>query len=193
MRRSFSLTFVISFLSLFLSYQGAVHAITAQDVSSVTTLTTITAKVLSIDHITRRVTLEVPGGNKVKMKVGKQAKNLAQVKVGDMVKAQYYDSIAWEILPPGAKAQPEASKTVATATAGKGEMPNAEVVETTSLSGTIEKIDTTAGVLTLKGPDGQLFPIKARYPEKLKDVKVGDQVAGTYTEALAISVEPAGK
>jgi len=35
--------------------------------------------------------------------------------------------------------------------------------------------------------------VKARDPKNLEGVKGGDEVAITYTEALAISVEPASK
>ncbi len=47
--------------------------------------------------------------------------------------------------------------------------------------------------VTLKGPEGNLFKVKAKDPEKLKAVSVGDLVDITYTQALAVSVEPAPK
>ena len=47
--------------------------------------------------------------------------------------------------------------------------------------------------MTLKAPDGTLTTIKARNPANLDKVAVGDLVEITYTEALAIGVEPAPK
>jgi hypothetical protein len=47
--------------------------------------------------------------------------------------------------------------------------------------------------VTLKGPEGKTQEIKVKDPKNLENVKVGDQVAFTYTEALAVSVEPTKK
>ncbi len=49
-----------------------------------------------------------------------------------------------------------------------------------------------AGTVTLRGPDGGTTTIKARNPDNLNRVAVGDLVDITYTEALAISVEAPG-
>ena len=39
----------------------------------------------------------------------------------------------------------------------------------------------------------QTVDLRIKDPNQLKLVKVGDQVEATYTEALAVSVEPAAK
>lgn len=53
----------------------------------------------------------------------------------------------------------------------------------------MEAIDPKKTFVTLKGPQGKVVDVKVRDPKNLENVKVGDQVAITYTEALAISVE----
>jgi hypothetical protein len=58
---------------------------------------------------------------------------------------------------------------------------------------TITAIDEKAPSVTFKGPASNTRTIKVKYPEKLKTVKVGDQVELTYTEALALTVEKAKK
>ena len=193
MKKSFLLSFLFSALIIGAAYQVPAWGVTAQDVSSVSTLNTVTAKVMKIDYDLRRVTLETTEGKRVTLKVGKEAKNFNQVKVGDMVQAKYYESIAWEILPPGSKAEPEVTKSVATASVPKGEKPDVDAIETITVVGSIDKIDQPNSMVVIKGPDGVLMPVKVRYPDKLKDVKVGDKVAAKYTEALAIAVEPAPK
>ena len=60
-----------------------------------------------------------------------------------------------------------------------------------TVTSTIEAIDTRAGTVTLKSADGETITTKVRDPEKLKLVGVGDLVELTYTEAIAVSVEPA--
>jgi len=46
--------------------------------------------------------------------------------------------------------------------------------------------------VTLRGPK-RTVDLKVRDPEQFKLIKVGDQVEATYTEAVAISIEPARK
>jgi hypothetical protein len=43
--------------------------------------------------------------------------------------------------------------------------------------------------VSLRGPK-QTVDLQVRDPEQFKLVKVGDQVEATYTEAVALSVEP---
>ncbi len=47
--------------------------------------------------------------------------------------------------------------------------------------------------ITLKGPRGNVVTLDGRNPDQFKVVKKGGQVEVTYTEALALSVEPAPK
>jgi hypothetical protein len=47
--------------------------------------------------------------------------------------------------------------------------------------------------VTLKGPEGKSVIVQVKDPKKLENVKVGDQVSITYTQALAISVQKAPK
>ena len=53
---------------------------------------TVTAKVKSIDVPTRHVVLTTPDGQDHEFVVGKQARNLPQVKVGDDVIVQYQEA-----------------------------------------------------------------------------------------------------
>jgi Cu/Ag efflux protein CusF len=47
--------------------------------------------------------------------------------------------------------------------------------------------------VTLKGPKGNTVDLVVEDPAQLANIKKGDQVEAVYTEALAISVEPAAK
>ena len=63
----------------------------------------------------------------------------------------------------------------------------------TTIVATIEAINEAKGSVTLRGPEGRSVDVTARDPKNLKKVKVGDLVEITYTEALAVSIEPAPK
>jgi len=59
----------------------------------------ITAQVTAIDAKHRHVTLSLPDGTSKKVKAGKRV-NLAAVKVGDSVTAQYTESLAISVVKP---------------------------------------------------------------------------------------------
>jgi Cu/Ag efflux protein CusF len=151
-----------------------------------------TAKVKALDLKTRRVTLQRPDGSLIKFRAGDEVRNLAQVKVGDEVNVTYYESLAYEVKKPGAAA-PGASVTEGLERAKLGEKPGGAAGRVTTITATIAAIDKAAGTVTLRGPDGEDTTIKARNPDNLNRVSVGDLVDITYTEALAISVETPGK
>lgn len=149
---------------------------------------TLTATVQAVDLKRRTVTLKGPEGNVFTIKVDDSVKNLPQVKVGDQVVAQYYEAIAVEVMKPG-EAPGGASAKEAVATAKPGEKPAGVVVNTVTVTTTIENINKKDQTVTLKGPQGNTEVVKVRNPQNLEKVKVGDEVVITYTQALAISVE----
>ena len=152
---------------------------------------TVKATVEAINLDTRVVTLKGPKGNVFDLKVGEEAKNLSQVKVGDLVVAKYYESIAVEVKKPGEPGAATASGALATAEPGA--KPAGVLASQVTVTSTVEAIDPKKTHVTLKGPEGNSVRVKVQDPKNLKNVKVGDQVVITYTEALAISVEKAKK
>lgn len=58
--------------------------------------------------------------------------------------------------------------------------------------GTVSAIDKENKTITLKGPRGRTLTFDVQDPTKLEAVKVGDPVVGTYLEAVAIQLKPAG-
>jgi Cu/Ag efflux protein CusF len=150
-----------------------------------------TATVQAIDLEKRVVTLKGEEGNIFDLKVGEEAKNLPQVKVGDLVTVQYYESLAFEVTKPGQAVA--VGSTTGVAAAKPGEKPAGVAAGQVTITATVEALDAKKHYVTLKGPDGKTKEIKVKDPKNLVNVKVGDQVAITYTEALAISVETAKK
>ena len=153
-----------------------------------TNLVSATATVKAVDLKTRMVTLKRADGSLIKFRAGDEVRNLPQVKVGDEVTVSYYESLAFEVKKPG-DAVPGASVAEGAERAKLGEKPGATGARVTTVTATIDAIDKSAGTVTLKGPDGDLTTIKARNPDNLNRVSVGDLVQITYTEALGISVE----
>jgi Cu/Ag efflux protein CusF len=155
---------------------------------SVQKVTTIQATVVGLDLPGRVITLKGPKGNQATFHVGDQVKNLDQVKVGDIVVAKYYESIAVRLAKPGA---PAAESVDAVGSAKKGDMPAGVAVQQDTLKAKVTAIGKHKDSVTLTGPEGNAVTIKVKDPKKLDGVKVGDDVDVTYTQALAISVEKA--
>jgi len=151
----------------------------------------MTATVQAIDLKTRIVTLKGPKGEVRDIKVGEEAVNLPQVKVGDLVTVKYYESLAIEVIKPGTVSG--AGEKSAIVKAKPGEMPGGMAARQSTVTATVTAIDKKKGTITLKGPEGKTVIAKAEEPKNLDKVKVGDELLITYTEALSISVEKAKK
>jgi len=151
-----------------------------------------TATVEAVDQSTRMVTLKGPKGNSVTFKASDEVRNLAQVKVGDEVKFAYYESIAVRVLKKD-EAFPATGESTAMARAKPGEKPAGVIGTETSVNATVTAIDKKAKTATLMGENGKSVTVSPLRPEKLDEVKVGDRLVITYTEAVAVKVEKAEK
>jgi hypothetical protein len=153
------------------------------------TLVTGTATVEKVDVASRHVTLRNAEGRTITVKCPPEVRNLPQVNVGDECVVQYYESVAYEVKRAG-DAAPGVTVTGVAGRAKEGGTPAAGVGTATTVTVTIEAIDKPNGSLTLRGPDRSLSLVKVRDPSKLDQVSVGDLVEITYTEAMAVSVQP---
>lgn len=154
------------------------------------TQVTTVATVQKIDLAKRNVTLLGEKGNAFTIHAGEEVKNLPQVKVGDRVSTTYYESIAYEVHKPGA-AEVGVKSAAGVARAEPGEKPAGVVADVVQVTATIVSIDKDTPSVTLKRPDGEVVAVRVRDPKKLEGVAVGDLVEITYTQAVAIVVEPA--
>jgi ribosomal 50S subunit-recycling heat shock protein len=149
----------------------------------------VTATVTKIDQKTREVTVKTDDGQERSFVAGEEAKNLAQVKVGDRITVTYAEALVYEVKKGGAAVAP--ASAVAGKAAQPGMKPAGAIARQTTVTVLITAIDTKAPSVTFKGAGGNTQTIKVMHPEKLQGVKVGDTVEITYTEALAIKVEEA--
>ncbi len=155
---------------------------------SVSKTTTITATVTAIDIPGRIITLKGAKGNSVTFHVGPAAKNFDQIKVGDVVVAKYYQSVALKVTKPGVAAADSVSGAVA---APVGQMPAGAVVQSDTIKAKVTAIGKHKDWVTLLGPEGNSVTIQVKNPKNLDGVKIGDDVEATYTQALAVAVDRA--
>jgi Cu/Ag efflux protein CusF len=149
---------------------------------------TVTATVQAVDLEKRVVTLKGPEGNVFDVKVGPEARNLPQVKPGDMVVAKYSESVAIELRKGGVGIRSKESQT-ATTRAPLGAKPGGAVATETTIVANVTKVDQKMSMVTLEGPSGKSVKVKVKDPALMKEIKVGEQVEMVITEAVAIAVE----
>ena len=149
---------------------------------------TVTASgtVEAIDHTSRVLTLKSDqDGEFVTLDVPADAKRFDEIKVGDKVTARYYDNVTVRLKKPGEKA---VNAREAAVTPGSGPKPGATVAAQRTMTATIEAIDPKVPSITFKGPKGWKYSRRVLDKNVLKQVKVGDQVDFTWTEAVTLEV-----
>jgi Cu/Ag efflux protein CusF len=149
----------------------------------------VAGTITAIDPATRAVTIKGPQGHDATITAGPEVKNFAQMKVGDQVNVEYVEALTLE-LKKGGKAIVARTEQAGMGTAKPGERPAGMVGRQVTITADVIAVDAATQMVTLKGPR-QTVDLEVRDPEQFKLIKVGDQVEANYTEALAISVEPA--
>ena len=154
------------------------------------------ATVKAIDMDKRTVTLAMPDGKERTFVIDKRVKKLNQVKVGDVVKATYYEAVSIKINKT--KVPSKVTVEGAVARDEKSVKPAGVASRQLTTTAIIDKIFDNGKMVTLRMPEGDTVDVKVRDKvnlEKLKkgEVKEGDQIEITYTQALAISVEKVSK
>ena len=150
-------------------------------------LESMSAEVIEIDKKDRQLVLMDKSGDMFSLEVTDQVRNFDQIKVGDMVNLDYYDSVAIYLGKRGAQPQEDAAMVVARAK--KGEMPGGFAIGAIDASAKVIKINRWTRKVTFEGPNGKKF--HTRVDKKVKafdNLKEGDTIHVRYTEAIAISV-----
>lgn len=149
----------------------------------------VSAQVVGIDRRTRTVTLKGPNDKVADIVAGPEVRNFDQIRTGDMVFVRYVQALSLELR----KTTGSRDLTVAAAgaSAAPGERPGAAVAGQVTAVADVIAVDPANMVITLRGPRGNIVDLHVKNPDHFKVVKAGDQVDVTYTEAMALSVEPA--
>ncbi|MGZ3481274.1 MAG: hypothetical protein ACXU81_13045 [Myxococcaceae bacterium] len=148
---------------------------------------TVTSKVKSVDQKTRMVTLVNESGEEVTFKADQRIKNLKQLKAGDLVTATVTETLSARVLKPG-ESVPVASEGSTVASAPLGAKPAGYAAKEVYVVATIAAIDKENMIVTLKGPKGDAFPVKAKEKKNVDKLAVGDNVEIHATKTLAIEV-----
>ena len=152
----------------------------------------LTAQIVGIDKATRTVTLKGPKGSAVDIVAGDDVKNFDQLKLGDFVVAHYVQALSLELRKTKGESRGVTEREAAVR-AQPGERPGGAIARQVTALADVIDVNPKNKTITLKGPRGNVVTLDVQNPDQFKVVKKGDQVEVVYTEALALSVEPAPK
>lgn len=160
--------------------KGAVTAASAVELQGVIT---------AIDKASRQVTIRGGSGSDLTITAGPQVKNFKQIKVGDLVTLSYVAALGLDLKKGGGRLRERIESDQAVA-ANPGDKPGLIANRAVKVIADVTAVDAAAGTITLRGPQRSI-DLTVKDKDLLKDIRVGDQIAATYEEALAIAVTPA--
>ncbi|HZF27810.1 MAG TPA: hypothetical protein VE907_01705 [Gammaproteobacteria bacterium] len=156
--------------------------------------TTLAATVAAIDAAKRLITLKVADGREETVEAGPAVRNFAQIKVGDKVDVEYYQSLAAEITKAPASTSHDAAVLASRTAEGASPAGGVGMIYTAIV--TVTSVDAATGRVSFTGPEGRERETTAQRDAGrafVAQLKPGDRVEITYGEALAVAVRPAAR
>lgn len=150
------------------------------------------AVVVGLDKETRTVDLKRSDGRVVTLQVGDEVKNFDQIQLGDNVVARFLQAITLE-LKKGGKGIMSRTDSKDAVAAQPGERPGVAAGRQIHVIANVVEVNKKKMIVTLKGPRGNYVDLHLQDPKQIARVKKGDQVEALFTEAVAVTVEPAPK
>jgi len=160
---------------------------------AVTRTESLTGTVASVNLGSREVVLRNEGGGLVTVVVGPEARNLAQLRPGDRVAIEALEALAVEMVRPG-DPRPPVEALADGQRAPEGARPGGTLSQVVRMRVRIDAVDVATGRVTFTGPAGGTRTVTAQDPkmrEFVRNLRPGEQVDIAYSEAIAVSVEPA--
>jgi hypothetical protein len=162
------------------------------DAGTTEELITATATIDSVNTTDRIVALhEDDTGQAYTVYANDGIPNLDQLKAGDVVVVEYYEATTLSMANPSS---PDASSAAVAGTAPKGTLPGGVAVETETLVVQMVNYDTEDHIATFTTPDG--LQRRTAVPPNLQafasELQRSDMVEITMTQAVAVSIAPAG-
>ena len=152
--------------------------------NAVTAAATITA----IDPATRSITLRTEKGDEDTFTVGPDVKRFDQLKVGDKIRATYYEAVVFQLRKPGTASGPSGA---AVAAGRLKEVPGGAIGAQQTMTVTVKAVDVKVPSITVTTPDGRTLTRKIGDAKNLEGVSPGDRIDITYTQALVVNAEAA--
>jgi hypothetical protein len=148
----------------------------------------IEATVEMVDAASRTLTLRGPGGESVTLQVP-EARNLAQVAPGDMLRVSYFATYRASLAAPGTA---DSGAAVTAGRAPEGDRPGAFIGAEAATVIEIVSVAEDGSSVSFRSEAGFLDSMNVEREEGRKfarELKRGDMVLLEYAEAVAIDIE----
>jgi hypothetical protein len=183
-----SLAFLMTALPLVTACSSTATSTQSAEPAAIAVATTEgTATVKAISHRDRTITLVGPKGKRATYKVGPEAVNFDQIRVGDRVNFRATEALAVYLRPQGTPRS--VGEGAAVALAPKGAMPGGIIANTVEVTARVVSVDSATRHVTLQLPTGRERTVSVSPRVDLTKVAPGDTVTAQVVDALAISVE----
>src|SRR5580765_1418533 len=149
---------------------------------------TATATITAIDPATRSITLRTEKGDEDTFTVGPDVTRFDQLKVGDRIRATYYEAVVFQLRKPGT------ASSTSGAAVGAGRLtavPGGAIGAQQTMTVTVKAVDVKVPSITVTTPDGRTLMRKIGDAKNLEGVNPGDRIDITYTQALVVNAEAA--
>ena len=117
-------------------------------------------------------------------------KRFDTLKVGDKITAKYYENIVLRKKAPG---EADVNTLTGGVTPGSGAKAGGTASAQRTITATITAIDPAIPSISLSGPNNWKYSSRVADKAALAQVKVGDKLDITWTEAVLISAEAPAK
>ena len=148
------------------------------------------ATIQSIDAGTRRISLRNDKGEEDSFIAGPEVKRFAELKIGDCVTTNYYESIVLQVRRPGEASNAPGSVQSAT-TASNTTLPGGTIATQERKTVTVRSVDPSTMSIAVTTEDGKTVRHKVEDRTHFERVRVGDRIDITYTVAFLVSVDRA--
>lgn len=147
------------------------------------------ATVVRVEPRRRLVTLEMPDGRRITVRAHARAGDLETLHPGDIVAARYYESVAIAVKRPSEATPGVVAEDVRVPRPGRD--AGAAEARVVTVTARITAVDAATGRITLEAADAHPVTLKVHDAAVLADIRAGELVQVTFTEAVALALERA--
>ena len=146
----------------------------------------MTVTIETIDRATRTITVKDDKGLYETIYLPPEIRRFDELKVGDKITAGYSQTLVVRVKKPG---EPAVDVLTAGAGPGTGARPSAAAATQRTVTVTITALDPAAQSATVTGPNGFAYSRRVADKNIFAQLKVGDRLDMTWTDALMVSVD----
>lgn len=177
---------------LMFTWAGAVHAQKPSTPApiGVAEEAVVSGRVVNVDPDSNAVLVKGPNGNLVEIIAGDEAKNIGNVKKGDIVTLTRGAAVVAGLEPIGSKDTALMEQVERISRAPDGGKPGVMREITTTITAQITNVDVNKRTVTFRGPRETLRTVKVQDPNiDLAAIKKGQMAKFVIKEVVAITVK----